>query len=1028
MNDYNLIKDHNYIGQGTTVYVTQIKEYLRINYFESEPRTTFYWVALIKEMSCKENMHPYGYYWYDLLPPNLSAQLIAEYIDDPRGTIAANVFSEEEIAQLRQPQRILLFYFLKKLSQYSYENSRIIHNFNNILSQDVFRLRHKPAVPDKGFISVFNPDGDQIDVNKNLILDCIVEDEQITRKYVTSTSIHGPQLYLSQAYLAVPSQLENKLCLTPQELPLTKPIYPFRPDVPCPVSSDDSLYYPSIIVTSSLLCMSEGNRKIELTLRNKNIHTLQIEEFDFKITTSIGWKVIQENEVQMSCSQEEEHSLSFLFEFDFDFPPISPIIEIDDEDIYLTSRSALMIGYNNPNKDGFSVQEVDLQVWVEELQPSAIRNQEIVLNTQDDYQPFGVDAELLSTFSFAHPELMHPELEEISITPKWIGAPLDFNSYYAAYKKKKKDFKIKIYTISRAEDAVGYTSHFNAEKELFDSTIEFTPSAIKATHNTCLSVDPEETDPMNFDLYYQLELVNEDFGQSEYPLLMTQYSVQYANYENSWFKFLKKPPLEVNRPYIPLWNNMAINYRSKKVSWTPKSTDKIIDVYKGEAKGYSQYYGEDISLGADINGALYLGFEDPIQQGIGTLFFHGNVGNARAPQVELTWWYLTETNWAELTNHILTDETYGLTQTGIISWSIPNDMSKTNTAMPQGLYWIKATLTPIHKHHTHQHFCRNHFLHYYDSIMSLNGIFANMCAITRQKEELAASNNVTPLKAGSMLTPENTSINYEFNLPYNTSGQVKKESDLNFWARVFNRVRNRGRMVCEQDYEDLLLRNFRNLSVVKAIPRVQGRDYIDIVVINRQVYDTLPYALPPMNSLYDLNMIKRSIYPFSTAFLKNNKQLEINVVNPCYQEVGFMICLEFKEEGTETEKQLNLFQDLISFVNPWRVEEDIALKFGCWFQYSEIISYVQNLPYIKAVFDIKMGIVEGGALTFPTHYQFKEEEILILTNPNMIIAINDPNKCKRLGIGTMIIGEDFIVSKSPNKKEDEPKNENYEQP
>ncbi|MBL4604280.1 MAG: hypothetical protein JKY02_01010, partial [Flavobacteriaceae bacterium] len=263
------------------------------------------------------------------------------------------------------------------------------------------------------------------------------------------------------------------------------------------------------------------------------------------------------------------------------------------------------------------------------------------------------------------------------------------------------------------------------------------------------------------------------------------------------------------------------------------STDSGIGVFKNEPKGYKQYYGEEISLGEDEYGALYLGFTDLVKEGVGTLYFNGDTGNARAPQVAYTWWYLTDNKWEVLTDYILDDGTNGLTQTGIISWSIPSNMSNTSTMMPSSIYWIKMTIEPIPETDSHAHNCRGKVLKYYDSLMNLDGVYTNACTIIRQPKELAESNNVSPLAADSILTLQDSDLNYEFYLPYATFGQVDKESNLDFWARVFNRVRNRGRMVCEQDYEDLLLQGFRNLSLVKTIPRRQGRDYIDIVVIKR---------------------------------------------------------------------------------------------------------------------------------------------------------------------------------------------------
>ncbi|MBL4604279.1 MAG: hypothetical protein JKY02_01005 [Flavobacteriaceae bacterium] len=570
MDDHNIIKDHNYVDQGTTVYNTLIKDFLRTNYFKPEPRTTLYWVSLIKEISCKENMQTYGQYWFDLIPENLSAELITEYIKDPRGTIAANRFSDEEILELRQPQRILLFYFLKKIGQYKYENPRIIKNFNQTLSKDVFFLNPRPAVPDKGFLTVENTDGTLMDITQGLILDCIVEDEQITRKYIITSSIIGHQLNLMQMYMAIPSFTENRLCVTNQELPLTDTIYPFCPNTACTSLSDEYIYYPSIIITSTLLCMSEGERLISLTIDIESSKVLEQNLFSFEITTENGWKTITQNEIKTATCDNSNGHFVFDFTFDAEFPPIAPMAEVVDEEIYLTLSSAIMMGYKSYKDMTFSVQQVDLKVSASGLRPIAIRNQEMVLNPQDDYQVFGADAELQSTFSFTHAELTHPELQQILLTPQWVAVPENLNKYYKAYHKKKHKFKVNISTVYRAKGALSYTTYFNAKEQLMDTTLSFEPTSIKATTNVCTTVDTEEMDPMNFNLYYQLQLVDQDFGQSQYPLLMTQYAVKYAKYEGRWIQWprTRKEPDEVNMPYIPMWSELLIDYSSKEVSWT----------------------------------------------------------------------------------------------------------------------------------------------------------------------------------------------------------------------------------------------------------------------------------------------------------------------------------------------------------------------------------------------------------------------------------------------------------------------------
>ena len=227
-------------------------------------------------------------------------------------------------------------------------------------------------------------------------------------------------------------------------------------------------------------------------------------------------------------------------------------------------------------------------------------------------------------------------------------------------------------------------------------------------------------------------------------------------------------------------------------------------------------------------------------------------------------------------------------------------------------------------------------------------------------------------------------------------------------------------MLSSKDYEDLLLQDFSRLSVAKAVPRLSEDSSLNIVVINRQTYDSYPYKKPPLNSIEGLHEIKRAIHSFCTPFMGNT--INFNVINPCYREIGFKVYIEFKGDAVTPEDKLLLYNDIVAFVNPWKVTKKQPVKFGCWFEYAEFASFIQSRSYVSALYDIKMGFYDGQELAFPKHYEFKEEEVLIISDPDLII-IGDPEEYKRLGISTMVIDQDFIVADSDQKKKDKPKNE-----
>jgi hypothetical protein len=156
--------------------------------------------------------------------------------------------------------------------------------------------------------------------------------------------------------------------------------------------------------------------------------------------------------------------------------------------------------------------------------------------------------------------------------------------------------------------------------------------------------------------------------------------------------------------------------------------------------------------------------------------------------------------------------------------------------------------------------------------------------------------------------------------------------------------------------------------------------------------------------------------PLTTPFFRSVLNLEI--VNPVYQRIGFLMHLKFDTDtnASEDENKQRVYNDLQYFINPWFFEKYEIPKFGRWFDYGSIASYLQSQSYIAAVLDIKMGFFDGDNLDFSEEIEFQEDEILILTEPNIIIVVNDLEGYEQNGIDEMIIGEDFYIANTKGEK------------
>lgn len=1004
-----------YRNLGTNLYETYLSAYLDPAYFKSEPRTTIDWLTKIHEISKK--MKTRGEKWSDLLPDfganNL--ELLAEYIKHPREMIAAGVFDESEIEELQQPHRILLFYFLKKISHFEIENPRIIENVNNEIAQNILQMHPMEALPDRGFAIVVSDESVVVDIHAETVLESIVENEPFTRLYTTKSALKGQTMKLLEAYNGFLLG-EDELGIQQFQLPLLQTLNPFRP------SLMDLTYLetftPAISVQSPILCMREGTRKVFLNLSLTDLTADLGSNFTFKLSTAKGWISIPNGQVTELNSNPAPGVFQFEFTVSSDFPPIAPILCVDDEveteeekTNECFEQGGLWIHHVPVLGKSIAYKQIELAVQVDGMQPMAIRNQEQVLDPKDNFQPFGLEAEPQSVFSFGHPELTHPAINSITVAPTWISKPDDITAYYSAYHKTAQDFKVRIKTAYKSVDGIAYSEATNVEStDLFAESITFSPITYTVDVNVkCTEWDGEVVDPLKHNLYFEMELTPVGFGVSEYPLLMTQYSVDFAIYEARKLKFLHKEPIAVNAPYIAEWSEFSIAYGTSMLTWQPGGTNQSMRVIENRPLGFKEYAGEIIELGDDQLGFFSIGIEAVNDQSTGTFYFDGMIGNTRANPGKLTWWYMSNIGWKDFTSYILFDETNSLTESGLFEWMVPPDFVNNNPLMPLGRFWLKATLKPLLQ--IDERSCVPITCHgpsrTQDALISLNGLYANAFLILRQEEELKLTGNVKYLPANSELNFIQKEVDFAMSNPVRTSGEVKPESDLHFWTRTFNRVRNRGRMVEMQDFEDLILRKFRELVLVKCNPRKEGSNRVNVVVINHQFYGEVPYSNAPLKSIRQLTEIENYIKAATSPFFRT--VIEAKVVNPCYCEIGFLICIVFKNEGLKSENKKRLFNDLQAYINPWLYQKNVAPKFGRWFDYGGIMGYLQSLDYVKAVLDIKMGFVRGNQLVFDENLTIAEDEILMLSQPTTIVAVDSMEMFKELGIGHMIIDKNFIV-------------------
>lgn len=524
----------NSINQGTSKFDTPLVSYLRIGYFKSEPRSTLYWLQLIRSIS--NRIESYGLHWNELLPKSLSNTLLAEYINDPRKTIKRGRFTDDEINELRQPQRIMLFFFLKKMAAFQLQNQQMILQTNNAISRSIFHLKPLPAIPDSGYVVLYNTSENPVEILIGDVLEAIIEGEPVTRKYEVTTALIGETIHLNQFITGNLLSIENSksLLLSKQTLPLDNQIAPFRH---ADKTYLDHQFTPSLLISSPILYLSQGYRSIHLVLKGDSLLKLDKALFNFQITTANGW-INMHNDANISqvTPVEVENGYLFIFHINKECVPIVPFNIINKTNVLINDNSCIKVSYTGEAALHFKVSEITLQTSVDGLIPSAIRNQDQVLDASSNYMPFGIDALLQSVFSFADIELSNSYLEKISANLVWASKPKNLTQYYKAYHKKEENFKVAIRTVYKTKDALSYNYVTNDKAaKLFSEPINFYCKIPKnADLDTVKSWKTDEFDPLKHNVYYEMELNFQDFGERQYPLLMSNYAIEYAAYENSF--------------------------------------------------------------------------------------------------------------------------------------------------------------------------------------------------------------------------------------------------------------------------------------------------------------------------------------------------------------------------------------------------------------------------------------------------------------------------------------------------------------
>lgn len=409
------------------------------------------------------------------------------------------------------------------------------------------------------------------------------------------------------------------------------------------------------------------------------------------------------------------------------------------------------------------------------------------------------------------------------------------------------------------------------------------------------------------------------------------------------------PPILPNEPYTPMMKSIALDY----TALAEIDDMEIVHLYPFEKTSK----GEDIQQNPtlfpyfDDEGTLFIGIEELTPGGSLSILFQLAEATADSEQdrAKINWHYLSNNAWVALLPDfdVISDETDGLTVSGIITIAVPDAISKIgNTVMPEGLYWIKVSSPENVK-----------------GVAETIGIHTQAAKASARLSKTNDTGRLeTALEAGSIgkLVEGDFSVKKIEQL-YTSFGGRKPEAEGHFYTRVSEHLKHKGRAHMIHDYEKIVLEGFHEIYKVKCISHTMGlsaneyrRDlevapgYVIVSVIPDLTKLKAGNTLEPKAPVSSLEKIGDYLRKKTSPFAR------LKVMNPRYEFVNVCVAVRLYRGKSQSFYAQKLKEDIIIFLAPWFVGGTDKLAFGQEVFFSDLVGFIEGLDYVDFIVELKL--------------------------------------------------------------------------
>lgn len=398
-------------------------------------------------------------------------------------------------------------------------------------------------------------------------------------------------------------------------------------------------------------------------------------------------------------------------------------------------------------------------------------------------------------------------------------------------------------------------------------------------------------------------------------------------------------------PYKPKIKEFVFNYTvSETINLATRTNENnTIEVFQVLPYGFAKREKGTITfcnLKAN-EGFVYVGFDSVApHDGLNFLIqLEEGTANPLLEPAKITWHYLSSNVWKEFLENEIGDETYSLTQSGLVAISVPEFIPNTNTELSSDLFWVRLSVS------NNQAICK--FL----------GVHAKAFKAVLVDFEKLGTEFVenTPKETISKLYKTINGVK-KIIQPYSSFLGRIAEQDTTLYTRISERLRHKNRAITSWDYERVILEEFPEVYRVKTLNHYRydtkisnfSAGYVTLIAIAKaSTSENITWK--PLLSLNKMLLIKEQLHK------KASPQVRINVKPPLLEKVAIQCKVKFHfAQGMDTRLYIDQLKKTInSYLSPWAFEDE-DFNFASEIEFSSIIQLIDNQSYVDYITDFKV--------------------------------------------------------------------------